>query len=797
MIEKRKINGIVALKSYKPAHEAMSIGDGLSHLGDRKNDGTTVCLGIVAENVASGQYFYYYPLGTDGVMVAAGEILDLDLNSALKYVSGSGWLNAESADPVSAIVSEPVDKNDPANEVAAGEYVYVSLDAYYNGGAGGGGEANTASNVGSGGVGLFKQKLSSTLQFKNINAGSTKITITDDTGDDEVDIDVDESELTHANIGSLDADDHTQYTLLLGRSGGQSLIGGTDASDDLTLASTSNATKGQIVASSDINIDSGYSLLFNGADINTGGTLDNVAYLDQANTFTATNVFNMVDNTESAFSITQSTNEYITIDTLNGSEVLELTVGGATPSISIAASSVTINDDMTFTDTDIILSTTTNASKKGILYKSSSRFLHDFNYGDNGTVTTIGRNIFLGYNSGNLTMGSTGTNATHGSNNIGIGYNTLANNTTGYQNICMGSSALSSNSSGYRNVIIGNSACASTTTGFQNVSIGESALSTLSTGNNNVSVGAFAGRYITGGSTSLTTSTSSIFIGENTKANDNSEENQIVIGYSATGLGSNTVVLGNSSNTITSLTGNVAVNATIAGWHSSVNAIELEDSNIYSIAATDIAISNAYWDGTNYKYKTTGDEAHLLTLSNGGMLFRSATDGTADANITLATLFRVHSDGNVGIGLGDSLPTAKLHIYESTAADIDVLTARSDNSNVISHTFLGADTVSPTKPYYSVGMHASEDIFTLWLNDGTSDIDALSVGLDGTIGVDSSIMFTEVTSAPDDPTDGAEARIYVKDDKLVIQYNDSATIRYKYLDLTGTGVTWVHTTTPV
>ena len=34
---------------------------------------------------------------------------------------------------------------------------------------------------------------------------------------------------------------------LAGQSGGQTLIGGTDASDDLTLQSTSNATKGKIL----------------------------------------------------------------------------------------------------------------------------------------------------------------------------------------------------------------------------------------------------------------------------------------------------------------------------------------------------------------------------------------------------------------------------------------------------------------------------------------------------------------------------------------------------------------------
>lgn len=41
---------------------------------------------------------------------------------------------------------------------------------------------------------------------------------------------------------------------------------------------------------------------------------------------------------------------------------------------------------------------------------------------------------------------------------------------------------------------------------------------------------------------------------------------------------------------------------------------------------------------------------------------------------------------------------------------------------------------------------------------------------------------------------GSKAAIYMSGDKLVFAYNDAGTIRYKYLDLTGTGVTWTHTT---
>lgn len=48
-------------------------------------------------------------------------------------------------------------------------------------------------------------------------------------------------------LTGLTDDDHTQYALLAGRLGGQTLIGGTAASNNLTLQSTSHATKGKLL----------------------------------------------------------------------------------------------------------------------------------------------------------------------------------------------------------------------------------------------------------------------------------------------------------------------------------------------------------------------------------------------------------------------------------------------------------------------------------------------------------------------------------------------------------------------
>lgn len=69
----------------------------------------------------------------------------------------------------------------------------------------------------------------------------------------------------HGLLVGLADDDHTQYALLAGRAGGQTLKGGTGANDDLTLEATSNATKGDIFFIGDLlaNVDDTYDI---GAD---------------------------------------------------------------------------------------------------------------------------------------------------------------------------------------------------------------------------------------------------------------------------------------------------------------------------------------------------------------------------------------------------------------------------------------------------------------------------------------------------------------------------------------------------
>lgn len=74
-------------------------------------------------------------------------------------------------------------------------------------------------------------------------------------------------------------------------------------------------------------------------------------------------------------------------------------------------------------------------------------------------------------------------------------------------------------------------------------------------------------------------------------------------------------------------------------------------------------------------------------------------------------------------------------------------------------------------------------------------MDIVEKNIQKTISEDGSeLRLSEQSVAPSDLEDGTECRVYLKDDKFIIQYNDGGTIRYKYLGLTTDGVLWTHTT---
>lgn len=230
-----------------------------------------------------------------------------------------------------------------------------------------------------------------------------------------------------------------------------------------------------------------------------------------------------------------------------------------------------VNGNIGVTGGNLNLEYTTNANQYGIINKNGYRYLHDFNYGNNGVVTTIGQNLFIGLITGNLTMGSTATANTEASYNTAIGYNSFASNTTGHNNTAIGRQSLSGNTTGYQNLSIGSNSMTSNTTGFRNTAIGFQSLQTNVGGSIHVAIGRSALLYCTGGYNNtavggnsgwnpasdiaqyrITTDNNMTLIGYGaTKDNASAITNGTAIGSGAKVTASNTVVIGN-----TSVTGN-------------------------------------------------------------------------------------------------------------------------------------------------------------------------------------------------------------------------------------------------
>jgi len=376
----------------------------------------------------------------------------------------------------------------------------------------------------------------------------------------------------------------------------------------------------------------------------------------------------------------------------------------------------------------------------GIIYKDTSRFIHNFSHPSGSTAIPTGRNTFVGANAGNLTIGSTATSTNHGSFNNGVGFQALISLTTGYSNdafghraglnltsgfdnalfgyqsgydlttgirntflgsnagqniattsynIAVGYSALLSDNSGVGNTVIGSLAADATIGSDYLVTIGYQSLSNITSGSYNVALGYRAGLNNTVAG-NLLNAEYGVFIGPNTNPTEGST-NEIVIGNGADGNGSNTATLGNDSITKTILKGNVGIGTTSP------------DSKLH-IDST----------GEPLRFTRTGQETYRLIHGvsglyfsrpdSGGLSFGVSQNDTFDIFDTSGTvMFRADSSsGNVGIGTAN--PSEKLDVVGNVKHEGLTMTSGTDVDQLKTFT----QTLTITTSWQDTGIDGSD-----------------------------------------------------------------------------------------
>jgi hypothetical protein len=309
-------------------------------------------------------------------------------------------------------------------------------------------------------------------------------------------------------------------------------------------------------------------------------------------------------------------------------------------------------------------------------------------------------------------------NNTTGDFNTASGRNALQNNTTGSYNTAVGRNALQGNTEGINNTASGRSALELNTTGDFNTASGYAALQNNTIGDYNTAVGHQAGRYQADGSTALADASDSVFIGKNTRGVGGAT-NQIAIGDTAIGLGSNTAVLGNDSIVTTALKGNVGIGTTTpshsldvvgsanidaTGSYKKEGATILDyDSTLFNVSVGDSALGDALLTGVSnvatgyqalYSHTTgsynvaTGHQAlysNMAGVSNVATGYRALfvnTEGSYNVATGVQALF-VNTSGNYNVATGfqtlfgnttgfSNIATGRQALYNNTTGNYNV-----------------------------------------------------------------------------------------------------------------------------
>lgn len=325
--------------------------------------------------------------------------------------------------------------------------------------------------------------------------------------------------------------------------------------------------------------------------------------------------------------------------------IADASLGALVNRINTTGGRIYHNSDLIFTADTTNTSIGWDSGYTGTAYASTAVGVHTLS-------SNIGqRNVAVGMYG--LFANTTGNNNTavgvHALNNnvtsddnVAVGYHALTLSTAA-QNTAVGSAALQTNSTGTKNVALGFQALSTadtvndnTAVGYQalklatvgnNVAVGSGALSNLGASGTNVAVGRLAGATITAG-TAATGILSCTLIGDNCHTAGATDSNSIVIGRSAEGQGSNTVVLGHTTIVNTYLRGGINLNKTVtAAGTTGAQTINNPTGTVnFAASATSLVVTNSL---------VTANSIIQLTVGTNDTTMKSAVAVAAAGSFTI------------------------------------------------------------------------------------------------------------------------------------------------------------------
>ena len=300
--------------------------------------------------------------------------------------------------------------------------------------------------------------------------------------------------------------------------------------------------------------------------------------------------------------------------------------GAGTTTFSVSGAGDTDVNQLKLPNTDI------NSSAKGFVLKNSLPFIHDFHAGANPVQGGTGKNLNIGYNSGNFNSDNfnyastmvgyeAGLSNKNGYSNTGIGYFNLRLNEDGFGNTALGTFVLGNSVSGTQNTALGWHSMLYSTSASSNTAVGVESLWNNLTGARNTAIGMRSG--------STNTGSDNVFIGYNA-------------GSSFTG--SNALYVGNNIRTLIqgNFSGNGFLRLNGAGEFVVAPTRKIIFNNPTGVEASigwvnDInSPTNAYLDAFDYRFRT-GGVVRLQIENSGAATFSSsitATTYTGSATLT-------------------------------------------------------------------------------------------------------------------------------------------------------------------